>query len=83
LSPWIESCIGRKLAVCTAELFQKHVAEPNIGFIDAHREHELFYMMVHWETLFRMKGDVANGPAPAAFLSKGKIARTLSDSTLR
>jgi hypothetical protein len=29
----------RKFAVGTAELFEQHIAETNIGFVDAHGEH--------------------------------------------
>ena len=31
---------GGQLAVGAAELFEEHIAEPYIGFVDAHGEHK-------------------------------------------
>jgi hypothetical protein len=38
---------GSKLAVSSAELFQKHIAEAHVGLVDAHSEHEFFDMVIH------------------------------------
>jgi hypothetical protein len=40
----------RELSVRAAKLFQEHVAEAGIGFVNANSVHELFYMMVHLVT---------------------------------
>src|SRR3978361_16603 len=42
---------GGELAVCSAELFQKHIAEAHVGLVDAYSEHEFFDMMIHGRPL--------------------------------
>ncbi len=36
-----------EFAIGAAELFQQHIAETGIGFVDTYSEHELLDVMVH------------------------------------
>jgi hypothetical protein len=36
-----------QFAVGTAELFEKHVTESDVRLVDAHGEHQFFYVVIH------------------------------------